>query len=177
MQQRENTIYNTAWYSSKDNKQGPTTILDKLEMATKSWDNVIDQSYIMGTTLFGKTSNAFSGCNAYNQCNQNKYVLERIKAKARMITLQEVANLNCTTSNKSCPNWVNNYLFYSTSSGGTKNDNYAEDGKSRNYGYWTMSAFTEGSYRAWNIRNYGLVTTSDVTYTNSGARAVVVISK
>lgn len=177
IQQRENTVYNTAWYSSKDNLKGPITILDKLETVTKDWNNVIEQSYIMGTTSFGHATNAFSGCTDYNRCNQNKYTLEKTKVKARMITLQEAADLSCTTSNKSCPNWVNNYLFYSTSSGGTVNDSYAEDGKSRNYGYWTMSAFTEGSYRAWNIRNYGLVTSSDVTYTNSGARAVVVISK
>lgn len=179
MQQRENTIYSTPWNSNSDSRYGPVTVLEKLEEATADWNNVMNQNYNMGTTKFGSADNGFSGCKEYNNCNYNHYTLERNNVKARMITIQETAALNCTTSNKSCPNWMNNYLYYSTSSGGTKNDNFAEDGKTRNYGYWTMSSLADGATsRAWVVRNYGLVVSSNVTtYTNSGARAVVVISK
>lgn len=179
MQQRENTVYNTVWNSDNDNRRGPLVALEKLEESTADWDNVINQNYNMGTTRFGAANNGFSGCKEYNVCNYNHYTLQKNNVKARMITIQETAALNCTTSNKSCPNWMNNYLFYSTSSGGTQNDNYGTDGKSRNYGYWTMSTLVDGATsRAWTVRNYGLVVSSNVTtYTNSGARAVVVISK
>jgi len=49
MQQRENTVEKTAWYSnSNDNTKGPLTVLPLLESATAGWTNVNNQTYTMG---------------------------------------------------------------------------------------------------------------------------------
>ena len=62
LQQRENTVYNKAWYAdSDDNTKGPLTILPVLEEATSGWSNVFEQTYIMGTTIFNGTD-AYTGC-------------------------------------------------------------------------------------------------------------------
>ena len=170
LQQRENTVYNTAWYSSSnDNSNGPTTILPALESATSGWTNVNNQTYTMGTTVF--KDNAFTGC-ASSGCTINNYTLGQRTGKARMITMQEALSLGCTTSDQSCPNWMNNYLNGSTSYGGTVNDTTGGD----NYGYWAMSA-DSGASNAWRVDYDGKVYNYFTTRTNSGARAVVVVSK
>jgi len=99
LQQRENTVYNTAWYADEnDNSKGPTTILSALENAIADWTNVLDQTYTLGTTVF--KDNAFTGCNydstnkVFN-CTMNRYTLGPRTAKARMITVQEASHLGC----------------------------------------------------------------------------------
>ena len=172
LQQRENTVYNTAWYSSNaDNSKGPTTILPALESATAGWTNVNDQTYTMGTTNFNNT-NAYTGCTE-SGCTTNQYTLGQRTAKARMITMQEALALGCTTSQQSCPNWMINYLNESTNYGGTVNDTTG----SRNYGYWTMSAASSSSANAWYVRFSGYVGISSTSSTGIGARAVVVVNK
>ncbi len=170
MQQRENTIANTAWYSSSNsNSSGPTTVLPVLESATASWSNVNDIEYTLGTDIL--YSNKYTGCSSYSSCSTNTYTLaKRSNKKARMITIQETNALGCTTSSKSCPNWMNNYLYNSTSYGGTVSDN-------NTYGYWTMSAYSSSSNYAWYVYFSGCVSYYYTTSTYSGARAVVEISK
>ena len=90
-----------------------------------------------------------------------------------MITMQEAVALGCTSKSKSCPNFINNYLHDSTSSGGTVNDTTG----SRNYGYWTMSAASSSSANAWYVRFSGYVGISSTSSTGIGARAVVVVNK
>ncbi len=52
IQQRENIVYSTAWYTEvDDNPKGSIAILSALEGATKEWTNVLDQTYTLGTTL------------------------------------------------------------------------------------------------------------------------------
>ena len=171
LQQRENTVYNTAWYSSSyDNSNGPTTILPILETETADWTNVNDQTYTMGTTTF--KTNAYTGCIS-SECTTNQYTLGQRTAKARMITMQEALALGCTTSQQSCPNWMINYLNESTNYGGTVNDTTG----SRNYGYWTMSAASSSSANAWYVRFSGYVGISSTSSTGIGARAVVVVNK
>ena len=176
LQQRENTITNVAWYEDgNDNTKGPMTILSKLEEETKDWDNVNDQTYIMGTTVF--KDNAFTGCSSYNTCSSNAYTLTEKTSKARMITTQEAAALNCTDMQNSCPKWMHNYLFSSTNYGGTIEDNVPTNGK-YNLGYWTMSAFITIPNSAMNITNAGILTgTNGLTTDLNGARAVIEISK
>ena len=73
LQQRENTVYNTAWYSSSnDSSKGPTTILPALESATSGWTNINNQTYTMGTTTF--KTNAYTGCTS-SGCTTNTYTL------------------------------------------------------------------------------------------------------
>ena len=171
LQQRENTVYNTAWYSSSDdNSKGPTTILPVLENATAGWTNVNDQTYTMGTTNFNNT-NAYTGCTE-SGCTTNTYTLGQRTGKARMITMQEATAIGCTKSDKSCPNWMNNYLRESTGYGGTVNDTTGN----QNFGYWTMSAVSSNTSQMWNVDYCGSVDSLE-PYPYFGARAVVVVSK
>lgn len=181
LQQRENTIYATKWYDAgqDDNSKGPLTVLPALESATANWTNVKDQTYTMGSTTF--KDNAFTGC-SYDSttkkitCEANKYTLESRKGKARMITAQETGKLGCKyTINQSCPNWMNNYLYNSTSNGGTVNQTGGEYGF--NYGYWTMSAYSSSSSQAIYVNGAGDVLAGEAIAWTIGARAVVVINK
>ncbi len=177
LQQRENTVYNTAWYSSSDdNSKGPLTILPVLENATSGWTNVNNQTYTMGTTNFNNT-NAYTGCDNNLNCTTNTYTLGQRTGKARMITMQEATAVGCTTSNLSCPNFMNNYLLDSTSNGGTVNDTHTENGATYNGGYWTMSASSSDADHAWTVYYLGYVGRSSTSDTRTGARAVVVVNK
>ena len=170
LQQRENTVYNTAWYSSSaDNSKGPLTILPALESATSGWTNVNDQTYTMGTTTF--KTNAYTGC-ASSECTTNTYTLGQRTGKARMITMQEAIALGCTIRERSCPNFMYNYLKESTSYGGTVNDTTGGD----NSIYWTMSANSSDTNDAWYVAHSGFVYYGTAS-ASGGARAVVVVSK
>ena len=193
MQSQKNTINNTMWISAADyatentdstscsntscNDEGPMTVLVALERATKSWTNVNDQTYTMGTTSLS-SKGEFTGCSSYSSCTTNKYTLDSRTAKARMITLQEAYNLGCTGSSKSCTNWMNNYLYNSTSNGGTVSDSTKDPATgSKNNGYWTMNARSSNAYSAWCVDFYGSVYNSSTYNAYYGARAVVVVSK
>lgn len=176
MQQRENTIYATEWYAAAmDNTKGPLTVLSALESATSTWTNVNDQNYAMGTTPFN--NNKFTAC-TYNpviNCTTNKYTLQARTAKARMITAQEAEKLGCTSTERSCPVWMINYLFNSTGYGGTVNVAGGKYGE--NQGYWTMSAYASENTSSLHTYFSGRITYSNTKRTWAGARAVVVIDK
>ena len=192
MQSQKNTVYNTAWMSKADyvaaggtesdygsygnNNKGPLTILTALESATAGWSNVNDQTYTIGDDS-SSTNLGYSGCSAYNTCAANTYTLSSRTAKARMITVQEAALLGCTTSDQSCPNWMNNYLSTSTSYRGTVNDTSHGPNSTNNNGYWTMSANSFSDNSAWLVDQFGYLYRLGVISTNFGARAVVQVSK
>ena len=177
LQQRENIVYNTVWYATPSdnvpaNTEGPLIVLAELESKTSGWSNVNDQTYTMGTTNFNNT-NAYTGCSG-TSCTTNAYTLGSRTGKARMITMQEALALGCTESFKSCPNWMNNYLYDSTSYGGTVDDKTGD----ANYAYWTMSATSFGVYSAWSVDYDGrMLSGNNTASTGNGARAVVVVNK
>jgi len=173
LQQRENIVYDIAWYTSKDSTKGPLTILPALESATAGWTNVLNQTYTLGSTVF--KDNAYTGCSSYNSCTTNKYTLGERTAKARMITVQEAYSLGCTQDLQSCPVWMYNYLSGSVSYGGTVNQTGDVYGK--NWGYWTMNANSSNSSAIWNIFYSGYLSSIDTTGNTRGGRAVVVIEK
>jgi len=181
LQQRENTVYSTAWFTgSNDNSKGPTTILPVLEAATSTWSNVLDQTYTLGSTTF--KDSPYTECSGYlsSSCTTNKYTLGERTAKARMITIQETSGLGCTTSRQSCPVWMYNYLSASTGYGGTVNQYGGEYGD--NLGYWTSSTSTRSSMYAWEVHHMGNVGSCHVYSggvggTFLGGRAVVQIRK
>ena len=166
MQSQKNTVYSIAWYQDNTNTMGPMTVLPVLESKTSNWTNVNKQTYTMGTTVF--KTNAYTGCSAYNSCTTNIYTLPERSANARMITLQEAADLGCTRETTKCPIWMYNYMYYSTDNGGTINDIYATNGGA-NFGYWTMNP--------WVIHTSGVVSETSLSTNYSGARAVVEINK
>ncbi len=180
MQQRENTIYATKWCNEidgiEDTIEGPLVVLPALDIATSGWMNVNDQNYTMGVTPFN--GNSFTGCGFDSNevtCTANTYMLGNRTGKARMITAQEAGKLGCTSSDQSCPNWMNNYLYDSTSNGGTVEVTGGEYGI--NYGYWTMSAYSLRRTNAMYVDRGGYVHTEEATRNDNGARAVVVINK
>lgn len=177
MQSQKNTLKNIKWYTTNDTTKGPLTILEKLEKATEGWSNVESQTYTMGTTIF--QDNSWTGCSEYNSCSNNIYTWNARTSKVRMITTQEAASLGCTTSNSSCPIWLYNYLYYSTSYGATQDDNTNDP--ATNSGYWTMSTYLLDKTHAWFIAREGVVFTNNqwgvATSTLFGARAVIEVSK
>ena len=142
-----------------------------LEDTTKEWTNVVDQTYTMGTTNFNNTT-AFTGCSETG-CTINSYTLAERTAKARMITMQEAIALGCTSAEKTCPIWMNNYLNNSTTYGGTNDDKKDE----KNLGYWMMSTAFSNSTKSYIAAYGGNIGQFEVTSADFGARAVVVINK
>ena len=150
------------------NDEGPLTAQSYLEKSTASWTNVNDQTYTMGTTTF--KTNAYTGCSSYNTCAVNAYTLPEKTVKARMITVQEVTDLGCTGTSKSCSIWMYNYLSSSTNSGGTINDTNTD-------GYWTMNGYSSDSTYAYAVSKIGKIMVNYVYNTVYGVRAVVEINK
>ncbi len=171
MQQRENIIKSKEWYKEEDdNWYGPETILPELEDATKTWTNVNVIEYQPGVTILYE--NQYTGCSISGlTCNYNKYTMSQRKARARMITFQEAKKTGCTVNNVSCPEWLYNYLYKSTSYDGSYDDT------SGDYGYWTMSASNGNNSDAWLVRNDGCLAINQTMSRAYGARAVVEINK
>ena len=186
MQQRENTVYNTAWYTVNDNTKGPLTILPALEAATSSWTNVNSQTYTAGSTTFGTGSFASSNTSCIDVyedgrypngsiCTTNQYTMSTRTQKARMITVQEAGEMGCKiwvsndSSNRSCKKFMNNYLSSSTSNGGTFT--------STDTSYWTLSKSASYDYFAWYIGGFGAAASNPYSTSQKGARAVVEINK
>ena len=72
---------------------------------------------------YGSCSSTPSSTTYYSiKCSSNTYTMSSRTAKARMITMQEARNAGCSSDSMSCPKWMYNYLYNSTSYNGTKND-------------------------------------------------------
>ncbi len=179
LQQRENIVYDIAWYAStNDGTKGPTTILPVLEAATNGWSNVLDQTYTLGTTVF--KDNPYTGCDGSVdtslKCQINRYTLPERTAKSRMITVQEALALGCNLNQKTCPIWMYNYLSESTKYGITVNQTGGQYGS--NVGYWTSSVNSNQPAFAFQIFHMGFVgNVYNVTGTMTGGRAVIKIQK
>ena len=203
LQQRENTVSNIAWYSEEvtngdgtttiaDNTKGPLTILPKLEEATSTWTNVNEQEYTAGYTNFYENActsdeNYKITCsiNTYNG-DSNNLTLEKRKVRARMITAQEASSTGCLAyrsdgennyNSGTCPEFMHNYLYQSTSNGGSYDDNTTDEKGNYNISYWTMSAESTNSTTARAVHRAGYLYSHGSTDENIGARAVVEINK
>lgn len=220
LQQRENTVKNVPWISKEDyisaggteeeygtngnNTKGPITAITKLEEATKTWSNVNDMTYQMGTTNFNGT-NAFTGCAADSNykvtCSVNTYnsdeaalTFPKRTAKARMITAQEASSTSClfqrtgatdtiiigssiNLSNQgSCPDWMHNYLYDSTKYGGSYEDNTMNESGIHNCDYWTMSTASSGILAEF-VSHTGFLAEYYTSSEGLGVRAVIQIDK
>ena len=191
--------------NTNNNTKGPLTILPKLEEATSTWTNVNEQEYTAGYTNFYE--NAYTGCtystsnykitcsvNTYNSDSANLTLAKR-KVRARMITAQEASSTSCLVWKDgskdstimgssinaynfgSCPDWMQNYLYQSTSFGGSYDDNTVNENGVYNYDYWTMSALSVDSTIAWSVDREGFFHRNTTALTNAGARAVIQIDK
>lgn len=205
LQQRENTIRNIAWHAGENNNSfGPDTVLPALESATAGWTNVNTLSYEPGVTPLN--GNIAAQC-TYNSgaegdhkitCNNNPYTSSTLGArtvKARVITALEASATGClayrdgatyTTpiagqtsayNNGSCPDYMHNYLYESSSYGGSYDNNTTNETNDYDVGYWTMSAYTDNSAHAWYVHRNGLLSPNNTSNSYYGARAVVEISK
>lgn len=149
MLQRENTVNSSSWITNEDytadakNDKGPITALAALNTATSTWNNVNPLTYNLNTS---------TGCTDTSTCSTQTYDLGEQTGKARLITVEELANIGCTGA--TCPEWVN---------GGSN--------------YWTSSAYTVQNDSAWSVTNDSYVTTAVVTQNTNGLRAVIQINK
>lgn len=169
LQQRDNTVYNITFSINHTTNQGPDSILPALESATADWSNVNTLDYKLGETVF--MTNAYTGCIATN-CTTNVYTMDPRKAKARMITIQELNLLGCSNSTRSCPSWIYDFLQDTEHS-----DSHTENGATTNRGYWTMSGMENYIYDAWAINTSGAIVNSAASFIDYGARAVIQINK
>lgn len=190
MQQRNNEVYNVAWYDgSRTSTEGPTTILPALEAVTADWQYVNNQTYTANKTEFGtgsfKTSNtACTWTTPHTSvdkalCTDNTYAaFTRTNVKARMITANEAGQMGCRVnpSPKSCKRFMHNYLWNSTLYGGSIVDDY-HTATDHNYGYWTMSSDLTDPALALFVRLNGHLDKQNPMNLFIGARAVVVINK
>lgn len=222
LQQRENIVKNVQWISKEDyiaaggteeeygtnrhNTKGPITAITKLEEATKTWSNVNDMTYQMGTTNFNGT-NAFTGCTYSTTdykitCNVNTYnsdeaalTFPKRTAKARMITAQEASSTSClcykdgskdstiignsinSRNDGSCPDFMHNYLYQSKTYGGSYEDNTVNENGVNNWDYWTMSSDSSYSPQVWNITRAGYIGYNGISHIGAGLRAVIQIDK
>ena len=169
LQQRENTIEIVSWNTTEKIADGPSLALSELAEATATWENVNTLSYTIGTTTF--KNNSYSGCNSYNLCNKNTYTLSKKNVKARIISLQELVDLGCTTAAGSCPIYIYNFTYGCSSYSSCPNEIYTNK---NNWGYWTINTSDTG---IWLVNRRGYVDQSGATNPNRGVRAVVTISK
>ncbi len=201
MQQRENTIRNISWHAGEqDNSKGPDTILPQLEAATSTWVNVNVLEYTPGqTTLY---ENANTGCSTTEdykiKCETNTYtssVLGKRKARARMITALEASSTGCLVwkdgatdsrvippsinayNQGSCPDWMHNYLWQSTSYGGSYNNDTLNESGIKDYAYWTLSTNSDTTTFVRYVSREGDLGSDNTTTSSIGARAVVEITK
>ena len=122
---------------------GTTSVYYALYNATSSWNNV--NNVTLSTPSGSRT------------------------AKSRLITQNEASNLGCSSSETSCPNWMNNYLYNSTTYNGTENDRKVQNGGKANEGYLVYSPY----YISYN----GSIVYGTPSDNNLGARAVVYVTK
>ena len=97
-------IENAIWTYST-NANGPVHSMSLLKGSTKTWTNVNDQNYIMGS------SGTESECLLWHECLTNSYSLT-VTGKARMITVQEAVTLGCTGDYGSCPEWLGSGMIW-----------------------------------------------------------------
>ena len=174
LQERQNTVSNVAW-GGAETTSGKA--LYELEQATNDWNYVNTQNYSIGdnTTTLG-----YSGCSSSSDCSTATYTLTR-SAKARMITVQELASLNCisgtdTTAIGSCSSFVYNYLNGTiASSAYFQTSRPVSFDTDENGSYRSISSYSDDSIGNWYVGTVGFISYS--TQNSSGARAVVVIDK
>ena len=172
LQQRENTVASTDWTTGEvaySNTNTPNLTSGfafyELEQATADWEYVNTQNYSIGdnTTTLGYSACKYEDVN----CDKVGYTLTRT-AQARMITVQELASLNCAFSGNSCKVFVYNYLNQESHNNSTVS--FSTDTKRE---YYTMN--TE-SIHVIHVSAYGGVTWDNANV-GSGVRAVIVIDK
>ena len=91
--------------------------------------------------------------------------------KARIISLQELVDLGCTTTAGSCPIYIYNFTYGCSSYSSCPNEIYTNK---NNWGYWTINTSDTG---IWLVNRRGYVDQSGATNPNRGVRAGVTISK
>ena len=173
LQERQNTVTYIAWGDSNGIGLTGGYALYELEEATADWTNVNTQSYSIGNS---SSTLGYSGCE-YNNCSTATYTLTRTGVKARMITVPELAALNCTQEARSCKPFVYNYLRGVDASGQYYDSMVGTFATDVNDVYWTMSSGTNSIVHAWLVHGYGYIYADETDWSDVGARAVIVIDK
>ena len=150
------TTANVAYNSTRNNSEMKEVKI-KLENDTKDWKNTArlitanEIAKITGKTGFDAT-----------QTGQDWFFLDSNNQT-------QTAN----ASNKSKYAWLFDYTGGCTSYGCNKSDS----SNVSNFGYWTSTPKKDDSTQAWRVISVGILNYDSVTYTNSGVRPVITISK
>ena len=147
-----NTTDKVAWASSGTNASGPVEVLTQLESDTKAWENSLNVRLIEASEIAKITG--------YQNWNNNVYYF----------------HYNMTTEYKGSVG-TNKYawLFDNTSSCTTYGCNVADSSTS---GYWTNTAYSGTSNRAWGVHYIGSLDSSPVDTSNyRGIRPVIEVSR
>lgn len=167
---RENSI--VAYLSTSDGSSesdGPVTLLNFLNSATKSWTNIpnINMNYIYSDDLKIITNETTV---EIVKNNQTQSVFNNLKV--RVPYESEIESVGCTEEIKSCPFWLSNYLMNNESvTGGTNISGLV--------GYWILPKPSEGakiidSYGSLKAATYyGGINNSVII----GVRPVITLSK
>jgi len=175
-----NTTALVAWNSSNSNVTGPNEALTQLASDTSSWTGVPTRS----------DSYSVNNGTATYTINYSTY-------KARLITAAELAtitgNSDFTEATSPYTSWYyfdsNNQTQTATSTGASSYDwlfDYTTDctnygcniADPSNIGYWTSTAVSGDSFRAWRVKRDGGLTNDSVnSVVNNGIRPVITVSK
>ena len=146
----ENTDETSCSYTSC-NDEGPVTALNALNERTSGWRNISEKTY----TVSGLGQNGTT----------RKYEDIEYTGRVRILTYEEAtdASIGCTTSSRSCPEWLYKNLYY--------------NGDNNIYGYWTTTPVAGYTHIAWFVYYYGNVNIDNVYRTYYGLRPVIELSK
>jgi hypothetical protein len=164
-------ITQSAWSGTRSYEDGPNLALNKIESVTLKWKFVNDLNYTLGKggTIFLKNPNNSNNATDYicfSSLSNGNYCYSTIiknNVKARIITVQEAADVGCTESGSSCPQWMYNSSYYYLTTGGSNKISY--------------------QYFMWYVSSTGQITSSTntssgpFTFENAYIRAVIEISK
>ncbi|MDD3453148.1 MAG: prepilin-type N-terminal cleavage/methylation domain-containing protein [Bacilli bacterium] len=173
-----NTTATVAWNSTGSNVSGPTNVMTQLQTDTSSWAGVPTRT----------DSYSVSNGTATYTINYNTY-------KARLITAGEIATITGNSSFVEATATISNWFYLDSNSQtqtatttGASNYDWLFDytngctsygcniADASNYGYWTSTAVSGITSRAWFVYRYGFLNYDGVD-TGDGVRPVITILK
>ena len=153
-----NTTAKVAWNSTRSNSE-MKDVADALKTDTSNWKSDLKPRLITANEVAKITKHPTFDA---SKTGQDWFFLDSNNQT-------QTAN----ASNKSKYAWLFDYTGGCTSYGCNKSDS----SNVSNFGYWTSTPKKDDSTQAWRVISVGILNYDSVTYTNSGVRPVITISK
>ena len=160
-----------SWYNnSVDNRYGPTTALEKLYNATKTWYKIPytsidyeDEAGKIASRDYGykkvvSTESQITIYDRYNNITKTISTQDQ-PVRAHLPKFSELITVCAYNQSNSCPSWMVGNL------------------KSLDInGYWSMSAYKDNYYDAYLVRSYATIDRIGTNYSEIGIRPVITLS-